>query len=35
VRLETAPGGHLGILTGRAAERTTWRYLDEFMLAHD
>lgn len=35
VRLETAPGGHLGVLTGRAAERTTWRHLDEFMLAHD
>ncbi len=25
VRLETAPGGHLGVLTGRSAERTTWR----------
>jgi poly[(R)-3-hydroxyalkanoate] polymerase subunit PhaC len=35
VRLETAPGGHLGVLTGRAAERTTWRYVDEFMLEHD
>jgi polyhydroxyalkanoate synthase len=35
VRLETAPGGHLGILTGRAAERTTWRYLDEFLLEND
>jgi polyhydroxyalkanoate synthase len=35
VRLATAPGGHLGVLTGRAAERTTWRYVDEFMLEHD
>jgi polyhydroxyalkanoate synthase subunit PhaC len=35
VRLEIAPGGHLGILTGRAAERTTWRYLDEFLLEND
>jgi polyhydroxyalkanoate synthase len=35
VRLEDAPGGHLGVLTGRAAERTTWRYLDEFLLAAD
>jgi polyhydroxyalkanoate synthase len=35
VRLEDAPGGHLGVLTGRAAERTTWRYLDEFLLASD
>lgn len=31
-RLATAPGGHLGVLTGRSAERTTWRYLDEFLL---
>ena len=35
VRLETAPGGHLGVLTGRSAEATTWRYVDEFMLEHD
>ncbi len=35
VRLETAPGGHLGVLTGRSAEATTWRYLDEFLAAHD
>jgi polyhydroxyalkanoate synthase len=31
VRLETAPGGHLGVLTGRAARTTTWRLLDEFL----
>ena len=35
VRLETAPGGHLGVLTGRSAERTTWRHLDEFLLQND
>jgi poly[(R)-3-hydroxyalkanoate] polymerase subunit PhaC len=35
IRLEDAPGGHLGVLTGRAAERTTWRYIDEFLLAAD
>ena len=34
VRLETAPGGHLGVLTGRSAKRTTWRHLDEFFAAH-
>jgi len=32
VRLETAPGGHLGVLTGRSAERTTWAALDAFLL---
>jgi polyhydroxyalkanoate synthase len=31
VRLETAPGGHLGVLTGRSARHTTWRHLDEFL----
>jgi polyhydroxyalkanoate synthase len=31
VRLETAPGGHLGVLTGRSAARTTWRTLDGFL----
>lgn len=30
VRFETAPGGHLGVLTGRRARTTTWRHLDEF-----
>jgi polyhydroxyalkanoate synthase len=34
VRLETAPGGHLGVLTGRSAKRTTWTYLDEFLGEH-
>lgn len=31
VRFETAPGGHLGMLTGRAARRTTWPVIDEFL----
>jgi polyhydroxyalkanoate synthase subunit PhaC len=31
VRLETAPGGHLGVLTGRAARGTTWLLLDQFL----
>ncbi len=30
VRLETAPGGHLGVLTGRGAAKTTWSWVDEF-----
>jgi polyhydroxyalkanoate synthase len=34
VRLETAPGGHLGVLTGRGARHTTWRYLEEFLADH-
>ncbi|HWD04005.1 MAG TPA: alpha/beta fold hydrolase [Amycolatopsis sp.] len=31
VRFHTAPGGHLGVLTGRRARGTTWHYLDEFL----
>lgn len=31
VRFETAPGGHLGVLTGRKSRATTWRYIDEFL----
>nr|WP_198428253.1 alpha/beta fold hydrolase [Nocardia bovistercoris] len=31
VRFETAPGGHLGILTGDTARETTWTYLDKFL----
>ncbi len=34
VRLERAPGGHLGVLTGRGARRTTWGFLDEFLREH-
>ncbi|WP_280828686.1 alpha/beta fold hydrolase [Mycobacterium sp. OTB74] len=34
VRLETAPGGHLGVLAGRSARKTTWHYIDEFMTDH-
>jgi polyhydroxyalkanoate synthase len=35
VILATAPGGHLGVLTGRGARRTTWALLDEFLARHD
>src|SRR5688500_7041901 len=35
VELHTAPGGHLGVLTGRSAMTTTWNYLDEFLARHD
>jgi len=35
VRYEVCPGGHLGVLTGRAARRTTWPIIDEWMAAHD
>lgn len=31
VRFEVVPGGHLGMLTGRAARSTTWRILDEWI----
>jgi polyhydroxyalkanoate synthase len=33
VELATAPGGHLGVLTGRAAAGTTWTLLDAFLDA--
>ncbi len=31
VRFEIVPGGHLGMLTGRAARGTTWAVLDEWL----
>ncbi|NIH87383.1 alpha/beta fold hydrolase [Amycolatopsis granulosa] len=31
VRFESAPGGHLGVLTGRRARDTTWRHIDTFL----
>jgi polyhydroxyalkanoate synthase len=31
VRFEIVPGGHLGMLTGRAARATTWQVLDEWV----
>lgn len=31
VRFEVVPGGHLGMLTGRAARGTTWDVLDEWV----
>jgi polyhydroxyalkanoate synthase len=30
-RFETAPGSHLGVLSGPAARGTTWRYLTDFL----
>jgi polyhydroxyalkanoate synthase len=30
-RYRVCPGGHLGVLTGRAARKTTWVYLDQFI----
>ena len=35
VRLETAPGGHLGVLSGRSARETTWQYVEDFLAAND
>jgi polyhydroxyalkanoate synthase len=34
VRLATAPGGHLGVLTGTQARDTTWAYIDSFLDDH-
>ena len=34
-RLTTAPGGHLGVLAGRAARSTTWARLCAFLDRHD
>ncbi|WP_246142455.1 alpha/beta fold hydrolase [Nocardioides rubriscoriae] len=31
VRFEIVPGGHLGMLTGRAARSTTWTVMDEWI----
>jgi polyhydroxyalkanoate synthase len=31
VRFEVVPGGHLGMLTGRAARATTWSVIDEWV----
>jgi polyhydroxyalkanoate synthase len=33
VVLDTAPGGHLGVLAGRKARGTTWRAIDRFLAA--
>lgn len=35
VRLESAPGGHLGVLTGRSAIHTTWELLDRWLVEKD
>jgi polyhydroxyalkanoate synthase len=34
VRFEVCPGGHLGVLTGRGARRTTWSHIDNFLADH-
>jgi polyhydroxyalkanoate synthase subunit PhaC len=34
VRFATAPGGHVGVLTGRGARTTTWTSLDAFLTDH-
>lgn len=34
VRTEFAPGGHLGVLTGRQAASTSWVLIDDFLDAH-
>jgi polyhydroxyalkanoate synthase subunit PhaC len=34
IRFEVVPGGHLGMLTGRAARTSTWRIIDEWIVAH-
>ncbi|AWB91059.1 alpha/beta hydrolase [Aeromicrobium chenweiae] len=34
-QLVQAPGGHLGVLTGRAARRTTWPAMEKFFVKHD
>lgn len=31
VRFEVCPGGHLGVLTGRAARGSTWHHIDTFL----
>jgi polyhydroxyalkanoate synthase len=35
VRVHRAPGGHLGVLTGRGARRSSWRHIDSFLATHD
>ncbi|RNL66134.1 alpha/beta hydrolase [Nocardioides marmoriginsengisoli] len=34
VRFEIVPGGHLGMLTGRAARHTTWVVMDEWITQY-
>ena len=35
VTFHTCPGGHLGVLAGRAARATTWRHVDDFLARHN
>lgn len=34
-QLVQSPGGHLGVLTGRAARKTTWPAMENFFAKHD
>jgi polyhydroxyalkanoate synthase len=34
VHLRTGPGGHLGVLTGRAARTSTWAWIDAFFAGY-
>lgn len=34
VRFEIVPGGHLGMLTGRAARNTTWEVMDDWIAEY-
>lgn len=34
-QLVAAPGGHLGVLTGRGAKKTTWPAINNFLTQHD
>ncbi len=34
-RFEVVPGGHLGMLTGRAARGTTWEVMDAWFEEHE
>ena len=35
VRMETAHGGHMGVLAGSGARDSTWKYLNEFLKEND
>lgn len=35
ITYELVAGSHLGVLTGRGAEQTTWRHLDDFLAVSD
>lgn len=35
VEFHTCPGGHLGVLAGRAARNATWKHIDDFLAVHN